>query len=180
MAEALRELGYDAIGFEHDLGMRVGSLADFRADRSRRDPAKLPFADRSFDVVLESCLCQVRRDRIGPTAAELRRVTRRGVFLGSVVSDLAVDLVERHDLLNGVETLISRWEWSELLFAQGFDLALSDLERLDRTWKRALEANSGPGRWFEDLESFLFCFYSARLPFEEMGAALEATNSKRN
>lgn len=172
---ALRELGYDAVGFAHNSGANAGTLADLQTLGGRGDSTKLPFADRAFDVVLESCLCQVRRDRIGPTAAELRRVARRGVFLGSVVSDLAVDLIERHDLLNGVETLISRWEWSEVLFAQGFDLALSDLDRLSRAWNRALAANSGPGRWFEDSESFLFCFYSARIPSDETGAATKAT-----
>jgi hypothetical protein len=82
-------------------------------------------------------------------------------MLGSVTSDLAVDLVERYDLLARVQTLASRWEWCELFFANKFDFALIDPTTLGEAWKRALAANSGPGQWYEDSESLLYCFYVA-------------------
>ena len=88
-------------------------------------------------------------------------MVRSGVFLASVASDLAVDLVERHGLLERVETLLSRWEWSEHLNSHGFDLSLSDPERLEAAWRHTAGTNVGPGQWCEDLEGFLYCFYDA-------------------
>jgi len=86
-------------------------------------------------------------------------VVRRGVVLGSVTTDLAIDLLERHDLVAGVATLTSRWDWSDMMFAQGFDYALSDPARLARAWKRAEEAGAGPGHWYEDADALRYCIY---------------------
>lgn len=136
------------------------------------DLARLPFGDAAYDIVLEACLCQVPRTRLGAVASELRRVTRRGIFLGSVATDLALDLIERYTLLAGVETLMSRWEWSELLAAQGFNPTLIDPARLERAWQRAHAANTGLEQWCEDAEALLYCFYDIA------GQAAEASPSK--
>ncbi len=158
---ALRARGFDAFGIESDPKMHARTPIDLRPFNLLGDFASLPFPDGSFDVVLEASLCRTPRARLDAAADELRRVTRSGVFLASVASDLAVDLVERHSLLNGVETLLSRWEWSEHLNAHGFDLSLSEPERLETAWRRALEASAGPGQWCEDSEGLLYCFYDA-------------------
>lgn len=158
---ALRAVGFDAYGVESDPERHARTPIDMRAFNLLADFASLPFPNGSFDVVLEASLCRTPRAKLDAATDELRRVARSGVFLASVVSDLAVDLVERHGLLNGVETLLSRWEWSEHLNSHGFDLSLSDPERLEAAWRRALAANAGPGQWCEDSEGLLYCFYDA-------------------
>ena len=158
---ALRALGFDAYGFEADARLHTRTPIDLRPFNLTGDVARLPFADARFDVAIEASLCQTPRARLDLALAELRRVVRGGVFLASVASDLAVDLVERYGLLERVETLMSRWEWSELLMAHGFDLALSEPEKLEAAWRRAAEAGAGPGQWCEDAEGLLYCFYVA-------------------
>jgi monoamine oxidase/SAM-dependent methyltransferase len=158
---ALRGLGFEAYGVESNRAAFARTPPELRPFNLIGDLTDLPFEDGAFDVVVEAGLCQLPRAGIGRAAAELRRVVRRGLMLGSVTSDLAVDLVERYDLLARVQTLASRWEWCELFFANKFDFALIDPTTLGEAWKRALSANSGPGQWYEDSESLLYCFYVA-------------------
>jgi SAM-dependent methyltransferase len=159
MVAALRAHGFEAWGIEgaaqiHEQGSPppqsynlVGELTD------------LPFRDGYFDVVIERGLCYLPRDRVASAIMELRRVVRRGIVLGSVTTDLAIDLLERYDLVAGVATLTSRWDWSDMMFAHGFDHALSDPARLTRAWKRAEEAGAGPGHWYEDPNALHYCIY---------------------
>jgi hypothetical protein len=157
MVADLRAAGFEAWGVDlapHDPGSQrlhdhclVGDMTD------------LPFRDGYFDVVIERGLCYLPRDFAASAIMELRRVVRRGVVLGSVTTDLAIDLLERYDLVAGVETLASRWDWSDMLFAQGFDHGLNDPARLARAWKRAEEAGAGVGHWYEDANALLYCVY---------------------
>jgi monoamine oxidase len=159
MVAALRASGYEAWGLE--LAEQV-CRTDSTASRDHclvGDMTDLPFRDGYFDVVIERGLCYLPRN-LGPTAiTELRRVVRRGIVLGSITTDLAIDLLERYDLVAGVANLASRWDWSDLLFAQGFDHGLNDPARLARAWKRAEEAGAGPGHWYEDAHALLYCVY---------------------
>ena len=160
MVAALRALGFEAWG--------VDSAPQAHAQQGEPQPLRynvvgdltdLPFRDGYFDVVIERGLCCLPRDRVASAVMELRRVVRRGIVLGSVTTDLAIDLLERHDLVAGVATLTSRWDWSDMMFAQGFDYALSDPARLARAWKRAEEAGAGPGHWYEDADALRYCIY---------------------
>jgi hypothetical protein len=91
---------------------------------------------------------------------ELHRVTRRGLLFGSVTSDLPSDVLDRFDLLRGVRSLSTWWDWSEVLFDAGFDLAVQDEGLLAELWTLTKEAGRGPERWYEDEESLRYCFYS--------------------
>ena len=94
-------------------------------------------------------------DKAGRVRAiqEIRRVSKRGMVLGSVTTDLSIDLIERHNLLEGVRMLGSRWDWSEKLYAAGFVHALMDSSLLEDVWKRAVAMGAGPGHWYEDAEA---------------------------
>jgi SAM-dependent methyltransferase len=157
---ALRELGFDAYGIES------GRLAHARTPEAYRefnlfgDPADLPFPDGHFDAVIETGLCDLPRAGIAPAIAEMRRVSRCGVMLGSIVTDLTIEMIERYDLLASVKTLASRWDWADEFFAQGFGHALTDPERLAKVWKCAQACGAGPGHWYEEPESVLYCFYN--------------------
>jgi SAM-dependent methyltransferase len=156
---SLRAAGFDAIGIELNRLALMRTPAELRAYNLAGEFTDLPFPDDDFDVVVETGLCQLPREKVERACAEMRRVTKRGVVLGSVTIDLSIDLIERYDLLAGVKTLSSRWDWSEKLYACGFDHALNDPARLAEAWKRAEAVGAGPGHWYEDAESLLFCVY---------------------
>jgi SAM-dependent methyltransferase len=179
MVAALRASGFDAWGV--DLAPHI---QEANSPRSRDhclvgDMLDLPFRDGYFDVVIERGLCYLPRDFAATAVMELRRVVRRGVVLGSVTTDLAIDLLERYDLVAGVATLASRWDWSDLMFAQGFDHGLNDPARLERAWKRAEEAGAGLGHWYEDAHALLYCIYQvAEMPAERREPAAAVLRSR--
>ena len=81
-------------------------------------------------------------------------------MLGSLTLDLSIDVIERYNLLKGLEFLGSRWDWSEKLYPIGFTHALLESPSLDTAWARAQEAGAGHGHWFDDIESILYCFFA--------------------
>jgi len=109
--------------------------------------------------VIETGLCRLTRPDALRAIEEIRRVSKWGMMLGSVTTDLSIDLIERHNLLEGVRMLGSRWDWSEKLYAAGFVHALMDPSLLEDVWKRAVAVGAGPGHWYEDAEAILFCLY---------------------
>jgi monoamine oxidase len=156
---ALRNLGYDARGVESDPIIHGLTPADLRTFNLLGELTDIPFGEGEFDAVIETGLCRLPRDRVERALGELRRVARRGVVLGSTATDLAIDLLERYDLIAGVKTLASRWDWSEQFFALGLKHTLTDSAHLNRAWKRAQAEGAAPGQWYEDAEALLFCFY---------------------
>jgi hypothetical protein len=128
--------------------------------------------------VVETALCRLPQPEVGKAIEEIRRVTKHGVVLGSITTDLAIDLLERHDLLEDVQTLGSRWDWAERFHAAGFVHALTEPSRLDEAWKIAAAAGAGPGHWYEDAESLIYCFYQpGAVPAQAAKDADEITGS---
>jgi len=81
------------------------------------------------------------------------------VLLGSVTTDLTIDVVERFNLLADARVLCSRWDWSEKLYAAGFAHALLDPLRLGEAWEKASAPGGVLSQWYEDPESLLYCVY---------------------
>jgi hypothetical protein len=93
------------------------------------------------------------------------------VLLGSVTTDLTIDVIERFNLLEDVRVLCSRWDWSEKFYAAGFVHALYDRRvqpserrgrgssRLGEAWERAQAPGGEPSQWYEDSESLLYSVY---------------------
>jgi len=121
---------------------------------------QLPFPDNYFDFVYETCLCHLPESRIERAIRELYRVTKRGIIFGSITSDLNVEIIRKYDLLRGVRTLSTWWEWSEVFLDYDFDMAITEPEMLAQTWQRTIRAGQGPGAWYEDDESLRYCFYT--------------------
>jgi monoamine oxidase/SAM-dependent methyltransferase len=159
---ALRELGFEAFGIESGRLAHARTAEECREFNLLGDPTDMPFPEAYFDVVIDTGLCYLPRPRIAEAVAELRRVARRGVMLGSVVTDLTIETIERYDLHANVKTLWSRWNWSEEFFAKGFDHALIDPDRLAKVWRWAQASGAGPGHWYEDPEAVLYCFYDVQ------------------
>jgi monoamine oxidase len=161
---ALRERGIDAWGLENNRyihGKTPDALKPWNLFGTVSD---MPFKDGSFDYVLTHCMAYVSPRKMKRAISELHRVTRTGVYFGSVTSDLTSEVCDMYDLLRGVKTLASWWEWSEMFFEQEFDLALEHRDVLEKLWERTLAANKGPGQWYEDADSLRYCFYDRLKP----------------
>jgi monoamine oxidase/SAM-dependent methyltransferase len=156
---ALRELGYRAVGIENDAKIHSRTPDDLKAFNRRGSVLDLPFKDGSFDVVIESCLCHVAPRSVDRAIRQIQRVAKRGLFFRSVTADLCSEALDTQDMLRGVRTLSTWWDWSDRLFDADFDLAVADQSILEALWDKTVAAGLGPGRWHEDIESLRYCFF---------------------
>jgi monoamine oxidase/SAM-dependent methyltransferase len=156
----LRDEGLDARGIENNREMHARTPTELASFNLLGDVRDLPFPDGHFDIVYETCLAHVPDASLADALGELRRVSRRGVFFGSVTAELALHHVGRYDLVDGVPRLRACWEWSEHLREAGFVPALDDPLRLAAAWQQVETAGFGPGTWFDDADSLRHCFYS--------------------
>ena len=159
MVAALRALGFDATGVEGNRAACLATPPELMKHNFHADIACLPFEDGEFEAVIETGLCRAAANDVEKAIAELRRVTMRGVILGSVTTDLSIDVIERFNLLEDTSLLCSRWDWSEKFYAAGFAHALFNPERLGEAWEGAETSGASLGQWYEDPESLLYCVY---------------------
>lgn len=169
----LRMLGFDAIGVEPNRSIWSQTPQDQRDYNLCCELEHLRLPTGYFDVVLDTGLCRFERPKLVGLLKEVRRLTRLGLVLGSVTTDLPIEFVERKQLLAGIGTLASRWDWSDQLLAVGFTFALADPRHLDVAWKRTMAAGVGPGDWYEDPESLLYCFFETEAGAEQALATVE-------
>ncbi|MBB5048948.1 protoporphyrinogen oxidase/SAM-dependent methyltransferase [Rhodopseudomonas rhenobacensis] len=156
---ALRERGIDAHGIENNRGIHAQTPDALKEFNHLGSVVDLPFKDGEFDFVFETCLCHVSENRVSRAIAELNRVVKTGLVFGSVTSDMAPAVIDRYDLLRGVKKLGTWWEWSELFFANGFDLSMHRHDCTDAVWAATLKANKGPGNWYADADSLRYSFF---------------------
>ena len=156
---ALRALGVDAWGVENNRAIHAKTPAALRKFNLLGSVTDLPFKDGEFDFVFETCLCHVTERRVPAAVRELHRVVETGLIFGSVTSDFDPMLIDRYDLLRGVKKLGTWWEWSEIFFNNGFDLAMSRNDCLDEAWAATIAAGKGPGNWYADADSLRYSFF---------------------
>ena len=159
MVAALRAAGFDATGVECSREASSAAFAELAPHNLCCDFTHLPFENGQFDAVVETGLYRTAPHEVENAIAELHRVTKHGVLLGSVTTDLTIELIERFKLLEGMQVLRSRWDWAEKFYAAGFVHALFDPSRLGAAWEKAEAAGVGSGLWYEDSESLLYCVY---------------------
>jgi hypothetical protein len=70
------------------------------------------------------------------------------------------DVIEQHDIFEGVNTLTTLWDWSEKFIRQGFRIATCDPKILVRAWKIEVKSNEGGSPWYPDAGTMRYCFYS--------------------
>lgn len=156
----LRGLGIDAYGIENNRYIHNKTPTALKDYNILGNITDMPFKDNEFDFVIETALCHVN-ERFTPRAIrELHRVTGAGLIFATVTSDLTSEIIDKYDLMRGVKSIASWWEWSEMFFDRGFELALEDQDMLETVWQRTLEAGRGPDGWYEDDESMRYCFYN--------------------
>ena len=159
LVASLTALGFDVTGVEPNGQTWLATPVELKQHNHCCALDRLPYEEDAFDAVIETGLCRSTPNKGEKAIAEIRRVTKRGVLLASVTTDLAIDLIEQFNLLEGVQVLCSRWDWAEKFYAAGFAHALFDRARLGDAWEKVEAAGAGPGRWFEDSESLLYSIY---------------------
>ena len=177
MVAALRAHGFEAIGVECSREAGSATPAELATYNFWCDFAHLPFEDGQFDAVIETGLYRTAPNNVENAIAELYRVTKHGVLLGSVTTDLTIELIERFNLLEDVQVLCSRWDWAEKFYAAGFAHALFDFSRLGEAWEKVLALGLGSGGWYEDSESLLYCVYERGSPSLKEAPAADARPS---
>ena len=179
MVAALRALGFDATGVECSREARLATPAEIAGHNLFCDFAHLPFENEQFDAVIETGLYRTPPGSLENAISELHRVTRSGVLLGSVTTDLVIDVIERFDLLQDARVLCSRWDWAEKLYAAGFAHALFNSSRLGEAWDKAQAPGGVLSQWYEDSESLLYCVYEpASKPHSPRPEATPAADAK--
>jgi monoamine oxidase/SAM-dependent methyltransferase len=163
---AMRARGVDAWGIENNIYIHAQTpekLQEFNVLGSITD---MPFEDDEFDVIYDTALCHVAHNRVEWAVEEMHRVCSKGIFFGSMTSDLPSEIIDRWDLMRGVKRLGTYWEWSDVFFDNDFEMAINDDEVLAKLWARTLEAGKGPGFWYDDAEAIRYSFY-AKLESDE-------------
>jgi monoamine oxidase/SAM-dependent methyltransferase len=156
---ALRARGIDAWGVENNRAIHARTPKALQKFNKLGSIVDLPFKGETFDFVFETSLCFVAERQLTRAIGELNRVVKSGLIFGSVTSDMAPNLIDQYDLLRGVKKLGTWWEWSELFFSNGFDLAMHRRDTTDALWAATLAANKGPGQWYEDSDSLRYSFF---------------------
>jgi SAM-dependent methyltransferase len=156
---ALRARGIDAWGIENNRAIHAMTPAALQTFNRIGSNVDMPVQDGQFDFVYETILCHVPESRTRRAVRELNRVATTGLIFGSVTSDMKPALIDRYDLLRGVKKLGTWWEWSEIFFNNGFDLAMNRNDRTDELWTAAIAADKGPHRWYVDSESLRYSLF---------------------
>jgi protoporphyrinogen oxidase/SAM-dependent methyltransferase len=156
---ALRAKGVDAWGVENNKAIHAKTPKALQKFNKLGSITDLPFKDEQFDFVFETSLCHVADKQITAAIGEINRVIKTGLVFGSVTSDMAPAVIDRYDLLRGVKKLGTWWEWSELFFSNGFDLAMHRRDCTEAVWEATLAAGKGPGHWYADADSLRYSFF---------------------
>ena len=154
------ECGIEAWGVEKNKYIYSRTPRKLRKRNLLCDVRKLAFPDNYFDFVYETCLAYLPESHLGRAIKELHRVTRRGVIFGSITSDMNPELFKRRNLLWGMKTLMTLWEWGDLFMDNGFKMEVNDEKTLARLWRCEKKYDNDDDDWYPDDESLLYCFYT--------------------
>lgn len=150
----------DAWGIENSPFIHSQTHRKWRTRNLLGDIVELPFPDKNFDFVYETCLCYVAEWDVDRAIRELSRVTRRGVFFGSIVQEMGKGTAEDwKDTFYGIKTLLNLPQWSKRFLANGFRNAVEDRQILSHVWKIEKQANNNKP-WYPNRESMRYCFYT--------------------
>jgi SAM-dependent methyltransferase len=157
---AFAKKGVDAWGIERSRYIHSQTRRKWQSKNLLGDVRQIPFNDKCFDFIYETCLCYVADNDVDQAIREMRRVTRRGMFFGSIVKDNGRDDDEDwKDLFYGIKTLLTLRQWSERFLRNGFRLAITDPRVMDKVWKLEKRANDGDP-WYPKRRNMRYCFYT--------------------
>jgi len=155
---ALEKLGIDAWGIENNWYAHAQTPRKLIARNLLGDVCNMPFADDFFDFTYETCLAYVPEHLRDKAVQELLRVTKRGLFFGSVAKDFGRRVVKKYGLFEGAHSVLTMEQWSKVFLRNGFSLAIEDPAALARIWEIEKAANKGE-KWYPSADKMRFCFY---------------------
>ena len=155
-----QKLGVEAWGVEKSAHIHRRTPAALRRRNVLGDVRSLPFESDFFDFAYETCLCYLPPRDVEQAIRELHRVVKVGVYFGGITSDMTREVIEEHDLLYEVQTVMTLWQWSELFLKNGFRLASVSPQSLERVWRIETKANEGDFPWYTGADAMRFCFYT--------------------
>ena len=158
--ELFDKLGVEAWGVENSAHIHSRTLPKWKHRNFQGDVRALPFEDGQFDFVYDTCLCYLPEEDLDTAISELFRVVRTGVFFGGITSDMTREVIERHELFRGVQSLMTTWEWAERFMKQGFRMAIVEPKVLKKAWRIECGSNEGDFPWYPDMKTLRSCFFS--------------------
>jgi SAM-dependent methyltransferase len=158
--ECFKAKGVEAWGIENNEHVHARTAPEWKDRNLLGDIRDLPFEDGFFDFVYDTSLCYVPEEFVDKAIQELFRVCKVGVFFGGITSDMTKEVIEYHEIFDGVQTLGTQWEWAERFTRNGFRLAMVDQKVLKKAWKIECDANEGDYPWYPDMETMRYCFFS--------------------
>ena len=150
---ALRERGVDAWGIENNRAIHAKTPKALQKYCKLGSIVDMPFKDDEFDFVFETSLCHVADKQVPRAVRELNCVVKSGLVFGSVTSDMAPELIDRYDLLRGVQEARHLVGMVGAVFNNGFDLSMNRRDCTDALWMATLAASKGPGQRYDDFDS---------------------------
>ena len=158
--ERFASVGIDAWGIENSEYIHKQTPAKWKKRNLLGDIRKLPFPDNSFDFVYDTCLAHVPTEGLDQAIRELFRVCRVGLLHSGVTADMTREVIEDYNLFQGVRSLFTLWEWSEIFMRNGFRMAIASPAAIAKVWKVESEIEEDDWYWYPDPESMRYCFYS--------------------
>ena len=155
-----QKLGVEAWGVEKSAHIHRRTPTALRRRNVLGDVRSLPFESDFFDFAYETCLCYLPPRDVEQAIRELHRVVKVGVYFGGITSDMTREVIEEHDLLYEVQTVMTLWQWSQLFLKNGFCLASVSPQSLERVWRIETKANEGDFPWYTGADAMRFCFYT--------------------
>lgn len=158
--EQFDELGIEAWGIENSEHIHAKTPEEWLKRNILGDVRNMPFKDNEFDFVYVTCLCYLPEEQIDDAIKELFRICRVGVLTMGVVTDFTPEVIEDYQLLVGVRTHWTLWEWSEAFVRNGFRMSIADPAVLNEVWRIEQETDEDDWNWYPDKESMRYCFFS--------------------
>lgn len=158
--ELFDRIGIECWGIENSAHIHARTLEKWKHRNFLGDVRNLPFEDNAFDYVYDTCLCYLPDEDLDQAISELFRVVRKGVFFGGITSDMTKEVIEYHELFDGVQSLMTAWQWSERFMKNGFRMAINDPKVLKKVWRIECQSNEGDYPWYPDAKTMRMCFYS--------------------
>lgn len=158
--EAFAQLGIEAWGVENSEHIYNRTKPEWKQRNVLGDVRCLPFEDGFFDFVYDTCLCYVPPAEVEKGIRELYRVVKVGVFWDGITTDMTQEVIEKHDIFYGVQTLGTLWEWAELFLRNGFRFAITNQKTLSRAWRCEVKANVGDATWYPNRDAMRYCFFT--------------------
>ncbi len=162
--DVFAQAGIEAWGIENSEYIHSKTPAHLKERNLLGDVRKLPFPDNFFDFVYDTCLAHVPSEDLDQAVRELFRVCRYGVFHSGVTADMTSEVIEDYNLFQGVNSLYTLWEWSEIFMRNGFRMAVSNQKVIEKIWEIESSIEEDDWYWYPDPESMRYCFYSKPAP----------------